>query len=360
LIWILVNNDYQLLDIKKKIKEVPSEKFSLIIVEHRVNIDIDTSEFIDIIRINKFGYSWTYLLNIIYFYFTVSLLDKKIKINRTDKLVIYTEYDLFNQYVIKKFKDIDCTVISIEDGMATAVLYSITRKDLPFIYKLKQWYINKFLLKGVFKFAYNGTKVYPCMDDRFIDNICTSYKIINKRNIENIILKNNSLRKEHLCERKAIFLNQPIYDKLNINNFIQELEETLINILKYVETVYFKFHPREKNIHRTKIIEMLNENKNIKLIESNEPIEELIGLYKTKYAISFHSASLLNLYSYGVEPVFIYSMFKFIHQDDILKQLDEYLANIGYNFINSFSDLANKYSSEIIVNQKCLSFEEII
>ena len=75
------------------------------------------------------------------------------------------------------------------------------------------------------------------------------------------------------------------------------------------DSIFFKFHPSESENYRIDIIDkVLRFYPEIKIIQNNKAIEQIIEDYQPAVAASHFSAGSLNLLYQGVEPLFLYKL----------------------------------------------------
>jgi hypothetical protein len=289
-------------------------------------------------------------------------INKELFVSRNDVLLVYTEYDLVNQYIIEKFKKGGAKVYLLEDGAATAYLFMSAKAKTSIKNHIKKWVLK--LLYGFFntRLLFDGNSTFPLLKDCCIDGVCFYLKpaeII--RGIKVYQIRNNIPKMDSLNTRCAIFLNQgmcPTYENFDVyvkclNNILRQLSESF-------DKFYFKFHPRESVDEISRIRGIVEKNNGI-IIDSKGAIEDIIAEYKPKYAASFFSSSLTNLSFMGIEPMFLHRFITDYKNKQALAHFDNYLNSLGYNFISSLEEINANYESGIVgKSQEEISIRQIL
>jgi hypothetical protein len=336
LIYFLVNNNYHLLDVYEHCKYLKSYEKSLIQIPHTLECIQESGIFNNIYTFNTPFKGLKNFFNV----FKAKQIEKNIKnkisVTKDDILFVYTEYEVLNQYVISLFKKNGAKVYVIEDGgFATYLTYSVLNEGKLTLKEIIKLLYLKYILgyKFVKFLKYNGI-VFPQIEDKFIDGVLLYLDVKIIRNIKKILISKNH-RKLTLNEKKAIFLNEKMYDyycskkehKIILNDILQKMSQKF-------EKIYFKFHPRETEDDKKWQLKILNQYHNVQIIEEKTPIENLLEKYDAKYVFSFFSAALLNVNAMGAIPVYVYHLYDRIAENSVFKQIDSVLKNLSYNFID--------------------------
>lgn len=362
MIYILINNQYHVYDYNQWIDEFKSQKISLIQIPHSLNT---------VTKDNKFEKIYTYsrfLRNIfsLFHFSRISKIHKKITNeilpNENDVLLVYTEYEILNQYIINLFYKANAKIWLLEDGLATMTLCNSHFSGSN--YKSK---IYQFVLRYLYKYKY--LKIYdlpdptPLMDDMVFSGVCVKLGKSIKRQIPLFhILNKNILELTELKSDKAIFINNDMYNFFcTFEDYIEIIEKTLIALSPNFSEFYFKFHPRESQYFIDLIKQKIKNIPNIKFLETEGIIEDQVDFIKPKYAFSFVSAALINLFHKGITPVFLYETDHRISNDKFVKEIKYFLQSVNYKPINKIEDFTIHYNCGLETeNKESKSLFEII
>ncbi|MGE6220118.1 polysialyltransferase family glycosyltransferase [Nubsella zeaxanthinifaciens] len=347
MIYFLINNNYHFYDLELLIKDSEFE-CALIQVPHTLAIVTENPRYSKIYNFEYFYKGFLSLFNFKKISKIHKQVDIEIKVHKEDVLFVYSDYEILNQYIIAKFKKAGCKVYILEDGLATALVYNLTTKPLPFKQRLELLIFRYLLGYSYTEMVFENENYYPVINDQYVDGVCFYLETKIKRNIPIYYLKNNTKRLEHLQDNVAVFLNQDTYlfDQSE-ESYFEDLQLIFSQISKNFSKIIFKFHPRETEEKKKQIKLALNNYVNIEYIENKIAVEDLIRSINPKYAISYYSSSLKNLFFLGVEPVFIYHLLPSISNNEFSIILTKYLTNLNYTFLNSFEELSPKYNTNL-------------
>jgi hypothetical protein len=354
MIYFLVNNDYHLVDVLNHSRDLKDYEKILIQIPHNLKMLKEHPIFDKCLIYESPFKNKKNFFN----FFKIKQIEKQIEsleITNKDILFLYTEYEILNQVFIYKFKQKGAKIFIIEDGgFPTYVTYNVDgEKILPLKHLIKLFYLKYILNYKFINFLYYNKIVFPQIEDEFIDGVLLYLDVPIKRNIKKFILrKKDNLVK--LDDEKVVFLNEKIYDYYCEKNIYRKiLNDILLNLSNNFKKVYFKFHPRETEEDKSWQIDIIQKYKNIKIINDNCPIEDLIEIYNAKYVVSFLSAALLNLTPKGVVPVYIFHLFDEIKNIPVFKNIKYILDKLNYNFLKKYEDFENvSFKKSNIGNEK--------
>lgn len=343
MIYFLVNNNYQMIDVYEHCKNLKNYEKSLIQIPHTLECIDKSKDFGNIFTFNTPFRGVKFFFNI----FKVKKREKeilsKLDIDKSDILFVYTEYEILNQYIISLFKKADARVYIIEDGgFPTYLTYGVKSEGgLTLKENIKLFYLKYVLGHKFVEYLKYNNIVFPQINEKYIDGVLLYLDVDIVRNIKKFLIFKNQ-KKLILDENKAIFLNEKIYDYYcSKDEYSAILEDCILNMTKKFKKVYFKFHPRESNENREWQLEILRKHSNVEIIEEKTPIENVLGKYEAKYVFSFFSAALLNINAMGATPVYIYHLYDKISQNSVFKQVDLILNNANYTFIAENYEVVN-------------------
>lgn len=338
--YFLINNDFHYEDLKLHMNNIHVD-ISLIQIPHRLN-PVSSPKFKEIHTFWKCSLDWKDFTKIKTRKFEIKT---SLNIKSTDILYVYSEYDLCNQYVISLFYEENASVYLLEDGMTTLVTFSKKRLKPAF-----SWQIKEFILKYFYGFKYtniisNGNAVVFIMKDDYFKGAFVYWNVGKGRNIPVTLIQNPYKKTGNFeKENSVIFLHQhTLYDESKFDVYLSEMNALFKIFNKNFKNVYFKFHPYTDQDTVEKIKKNLN--KEIIYIDEKDPIEILVKKYKLRYATSYFSSALKNLYFLGVEPIFLYHLSGVLKIDNVL--LTTFLEMQSYNFVDDIQDINAKYSSNI-------------
>jgi len=267
-------------------------------------------------------------------------VDKKIKPNCHDTLLVHTDMDLLNQYIIQRFYMAKSKIYLLEDGAGTMCTYNLTPRKASAKNRFKTLILRNLYNYKFTKIAVYGVETLPLMNDYLFSGVIVNYGNSIMRNIPLYKLTPIKEPIEILYESGAIFFHQPLY-------IVPSTEEEYLRYLSYILDVstqftpfYFKFHPSEKNNMKLCITKLINErHSNIIIIEENDVAENIINKYPVRYAITFNSTAALNLINKGIVPIFLNNLFNDIFPNNYFDGVYPFLKSINCQMPAVLSDV---------------------
>lgn len=354
MIYFLINNNYQCYDLKLHLLDIDKQDVSLIIVPHTLD-ESELTGFVSIFRYPralKPGLS-AQLGNYIR---QRRLVGTEIQPGRADVLFFYTELDLLNHHIVTYFKSNGARAYLIEDGgLATYLPFRmLDAEPLSVREKIKQWVYRTLPSLHTIRLHKLNGHIFTWMADRYIDGVCVYMPVSIRRDIPTILLR-RSVQQERvsLSPGKVVFLNEMMYQ------IYQKADDYLAGLLKILEAlsvgfdmVYFKFHPREDAGWRTRITQdVLSKFPDLKVIDGDSAIEDLVESYRPSVAASYFSAGLLNLLDRGVEPLYLYHLIPDLASQPISREATTVFLELGYSFIPDFAGATSEYRSGLMGRQ---------
>jgi hypothetical protein len=356
MIYVLVNNNYQLIDLNYHLLSMQSAGLdcALITVPHTLNQKDFGSHFSQIYSFPSPVISRGWLTAWPRYYKAAWDVWRKLKPGPDDSLFIYSEFELLNHLVAHRFHSGGAKVFLLEDGGVGTYLPFSAREGEPL--GVKQWLVSRtirclpHLGSTIFR-KVNGV-MYPWLKDDIITALCM-YRYVNiVRSIPILLLEPNQRLNVRPVIGRVIFLNEPLYDHyLGWDKYLIYLGLILRGLSDGYEEVWFKFHPREGDKQRQRIMIFIESNfSSIKFVQENENVESLLGAYRPESVASFFATTLLNLNGTGIEPLFVYHLCPDLAKQDIFGQLTHLLSGWNYCFAESFQGLRSGYQSGWNVN----------
>lgn len=343
MLYFLVNHKYHYEDVLQNFK---SQTDGVIISIPHSKFIIDQENFSEV---HTFTSPWTAKKWILGYQSIAikKIINRSIIPKKNDIIILYSEYEPLNHYIVTLFRNVGARVVLVEDGIPSYILNSTLHSKPLTIKQLFYQFWTRLLLSST---EYNminirGTR-YAQFNDRLINLIIYYRDITMKRNFTKIVAKHPS---QPLIIKKgsAIFVNQPIYGRyISFSNYTNILKCAMDGLSSF-SPLYFKFHPREKseNINLIKNI-LLKQRADIIFEEDIVSIEKYAETIKPEFAVSFFSSALLSLQQLGIEPIFLYSLFR-LEEVGALENLTKILTELNYNFPKSITDINPNYNSGI-------------
>lgn len=366
MIYFLVNNNYHL-DLDKKLaNQLSDQELGLIQVPYSLNVITESEIFSSVIY-----FPHKIIPSIINFFihpFRIidiqNMVKEKLKPNSNDILLVHTDMDLLNQYIIEIFYNAKAKIFLLEDGTATMTMYNI-RPQKPNIKER----IKAIILQYAYKFKYTqianyGSYTIPVMKDFVFNGVIVNFgesilrdiplfKIAQKKENLNIIHKSGS-----------IFFNQPLYFFYLTEDEYLKFVSDLLQMSKNFTPFYFKFHPSDSEGFKRKMTKLIRENyTDITIIPENEIAENIVNKYPVRYAITINSTSALNLINKGLVPIFLNNLFNNAYSNENSEAFKRFLKSIdcnspqalsevkpGFFAFSKISDNENRQSIKTILN----------
>lgn len=353
MIHFLVNNDYQMLDANRHATVLRDDGFvvSLILVPHSLQCEVSVGLYDAVVAFNspvkgrRWPAAWMR-------YFSAWARLAWLRPASGDVLVLYTEYELLNHFILNRFRAAGGQVILIEDGgIGTYIPFSVVPSQAL---SFREWLIALSVkcLPGLAdtKFKKINGVVFPWRPDAQIDLLCVYRYFESARRIRTVIIRDNSLVFVPTpVTGRVVFLNERIYDHYQDDEtYLRGLNVICKGLTAGYSEVHFKFHPRETQAWRDRIRDqVLSRYPSIQIIENNLPFELLLEAYAPEALASYFSTPLLNLSSTGIEPLFLYHLLDDLKDQPVFGQLTALLHGWNYRFTQGWDEVRSGYISHI-------------
>ncbi len=321
--YFIVNNSYHLLDAVKHIDVLGCDNCILIVVAHTIDLSLIDGMSVRVIEFPK-------LISSKFDYFAISkwlkfkeLIDKNLCVQSDDVLIFYTELEFSNLVLVKYCYDREMSVYQIEDnGLATYI--QLNANDITLFNSSKMCFIKRFFgLKG--KEYFLDGMLYYRIEDKYLSGMILYSPVGSGRGVPICYLSMDVKSLVAIVERKqfsVMFLNQDIYNYyMSWSEYRRYLLATFDTLLD-ADAVYFKFHPREDEVVKSKIKKMLS-GFDVIYIHSSQPVEIIVDTYLVSKVVTFMSSAALNLYRMGYEVSFNYQLYPSYMDYQNLRVLDE-------------------------------------
>jgi hypothetical protein len=341
MIYFLVNNNFHLIDAEKQLEELDDYPCGLIKIPHQLTLTPSEKfklqfEFPKLISRLKDHFKFFHILSIL-----KSIRIQLNNIQKDDVLIIYTEYEYLNHFVVKLFKQKNAKIILIEEGIPTYISFSSTPKPVEGIKKRLLIYYLKFIL-GIPKTTIvniNGLASTRMSDNQF-DKVLLYSDLAIKRNIPVGLLQTKEFTFHNLNEKTVIYLNENIYDlHISMEKYLEILDNILLNLSKQFQKIYFKFHPREKEFGRNEAKKIIYNYPTVSIITDNAPVELMIQDIGAKTIVSFGAQTLLYLSNSNCRCIYIMHLFPELLKDKEINNMKTIVAKMDYVFISNWSDI---------------------
>ncbi|MCL1160664.1 alpha-2,8-polysialyltransferase family protein [Shewanella chilikensis] len=329
----IINNKFHLLDIQRQVSSgMDINDIYIICIPHTIS-EFDLQTFGAMYSIVKSPMTSRFSK---YNPFLVFFARRKINriinelANISLKVFFYNEIELLNQYVVLQFKKFGAKTILIEEnGLATYSLNKIGNKKNKLLLRKPNWFLPISLWGlNTSKYAESDGVVYPLLMDKNID--CTVYynNVSCNRDIEVVyFIKKTFLGVNESGRGSVLYLNQDLYNFfMTKNEYDIYIEQELNLMLSTYGTVYFKFHPREKDSNFESWFK--HKYQGLSYIDSNEPVENIIKDIEPDVVRSFMSSSLLNLAMEGVVVHFSFENWSGYKRSPMLLAISDSLKEI--------------------------------
>lgn len=328
MIYFLINNNYHLDFDLKLAKQLTSFELGLIQVPYSLNV-IDKSDVFSKIHHfpNKIYLSLRHPFRILSIQKKV---DHVLKPKCTDILLVHTDMDLLNQYIIQRFHQAKAKIYLLEDGTATMCVYNILPKKASF----KNRFIN-LILRCLYKYKYTksglyGVETIPRMADSLFSGVIVNFgnSILREIPLYKLEQKNESF--EIRYENGAIFFNQALYLFYSTEEEYILFLNDILEISRRFTPFYFKFHPSETDSFKHSITKLINEQySNIVIIPENDIAENIVIKYPVRNAITINSTAAMNLITKGLIPIFLNNFYNNRIIDESFIVFDQFLKSIN-------------------------------
>lgn len=362
MVFILVNNNYHLLDLEPYLSELDGQSPKLIKVPHTLSLTEFDAHFDEVIEFAPFHAALRNIIRPGYGQATFREIRERIKPEKHDVLIVFTDYEVVNQYIISLFHENGARVVMLEDGMATVSVGNLKEGPVHFKTSIVRWILrNKYGMKYLNILEGNNFPL-PVISDMYVDVLGLSIKAPLLRNIPVCQLRPPVSISANTDNDAVQFINQDLYN-LNLMT-MQEYREALTDILTAMTRnflrVIFKCHPREKEEDIAQYQDIIAKFPSVTLVKGLEPIEAQAKQYMPRYNVSFYSSALKSLYFKGAEPLYVFHLIPSLWNSAFGKVLYDYLHFINYKFINSFDDIKSGYHCNITLDKEGKSLTELL
>lgn len=368
MIYFLVNNDYHIhLDVKLAI-QLPNIELGLIQVPYSLNVVNESDLFSKVYHYpdRLIASLKNILLNSKKFKSVLKKVDNELIPKSNDVLLVHTEMDLLNQYIIQKFHKVRAKIFLLEDGTASMCYYNMQTSKVSIKDNIRCVFLKYFYNFKYLEIKKYGVETLPVMNDTVFDGVIVNYGDKINRNIPlyNLAFSEDPIK--NINEKGTIFFSQPQYFWfITEEEYIKYIND-LLSISKSFSPFYFKFHPSDKDDVKQSICELIkNKYPNVEIIFENDIAENIIAKYPVKYAITFNSTAAFNLMGRGIVPIFLNDMFNELYPDDSFYAFGQFLKTInclsptklsdikpGFCAFPNKTDNENTYSLIDIINKK--------
>ena len=276
----------------------------------------------------------------------------KIKFNKNDIFLFFTEHQINNSLFAKSIKTHGGKVFLLDEGIGPYFANNHNRKYKDSIFNyLKLFIINLFFIISLTpvraKKGHEGL-MFVEFFDKYIDKFFKRYNLPFDRKIVTDVWKFDIDPNINLNSNVALYFTS------NFSCFNLEKEEQSIAFLcikqmcKKFSKVYLKIHPgdfysKNKQFQFYKNIKF----KNLVILDSSTSAIDTIKKFKPKFVASSMSTALFDSIYFGCTPIFLYNLLpknkSFFVYDYILKFLN-------YKFIKTIDVIDPKLDLNINLN----------
>jgi hypothetical protein len=364
-IYFIVNNNYQYYDFAGHLSTLKSDEVCLIEIPHT----LDERQHVGLKSIFTYSSSAKYKITkqIVSYISSIRRINNEITPKSTDTLFFYTEYEILNQYLVSRFKDIGARIFLIEDGgFGTYVPFRVVASEILTFKEAIKMAIYRRLpgLSNICFHKLNG-HIFPRLPDNRIDSVLLYYPLKIARTIDVKLLKRPYQKPLHIVPNRVIFLNEALYEIYqDSGSYLHGLEQIISHLCKAFDEVIFKFHPRETLEWRQKIRDVvLSRYSKVCIIEENFAIEEVIEAYVPSVAASYFCSALLSLCDRGIQPLYLYHLIPEIEKQPVFIETTKILTEMGYIFVKNWSNIDSTYKSGLtgcLRTQDALNLRQIV
>jgi len=344
LIYFIVNNDFHIEHIEYYTKQLPREEVSIIAIPHTIKRDF-TYMSNNIISFPTQYAEGKFFKNIFKVKKLLQEIDDTLTFNQNDKIVLLSEFDPLNLYIVYKAKKSAANTFLLQEGIATYYTsIKFDRQSLNF----KQWCILMYMRYVIgFRFLQKvrlGDHSHYLMNDQYLDKICLYHDIPLGRKIDKKIIKSPYTAYSDLDKKIALFLNQPLYQAYwSKEVYFKNLSNEVNKIMNEYEKIIFKFHPRDSVEIKNKIISMFGSNSKL-VFEDTLNLPETMQKHKPLNAFSFFSDSLLQLDLQGCNVHYLFHSYTELLEKPALNNINKFIEKKSMNIENkpSFIEVLNE------------------
>jgi len=351
LIFFLVNNDYQLFDARHHARELSAAHLdsSLIEVPHALRETDRGRGFASVTTFPSPLRSHGWIGAWLRYFPAARRVARELRPTDRDVLFFYTEFDLVNHFIVRRFKRARARVFLLEDGgVGTYLPFSIEGNEAL---DRKQRIVAAMTrrLPGLRRTRFhkvNGV-VFPWLPDASIDAVCLYRPLSIVRALPVQVLRRPSREAIVAKAGRVVFLNERMYDDYQSDEqYLEGLALILDRLVAGFPEVLFKFHPRETGEWRQRIrATIASRFPAVQLIESERPIEVLLAEQRPEVLASYFSTTLLNLAGTGIEPMFLFQMLPDLANQRLFVQLAQLLSQWNCRLVRHWDEVRSGYES---------------
>jgi len=350
MIYFVVNNDFHvdnLLNQKESFDE-----YALCVIRIPYNLKSSNSlsdNSIEVYTPNK---------KIIEFFNPLLFLKAKRKVNEicfcSDDVVIFlTEYDPINLYVAYLAKKNGARVVLLEEGIATYYNNIFKEHNALSFYAMCKLFYLRFFLGFHFIDSYKGN--FLKIKDEYVDELVLYRDVNLDRDINVSVVDSCSEAYMSLDVNKALFLNQPLYESyLTETDYVDIFLDVINSLSEQFDEVFFKFHPRDSEVVKAKLRQILQTKKNVVIVAESLDLSGAVKRYKPLFAVSFFSDALFKLSESGMNMVFLYHLYPKLNNNPVLISLTKVLSEMGYQFSESILCITDNFYDVKVGSKKNL------
>jgi len=349
MIYFLVNNDYQLFDVRRHLADLAAhgQQPALIEVPHNLRSQdrgagfARTDTFETPLKGRGPAAAWAK-------YWSCSKqIRRRIQPSREDVLFLYTEYELLNHLLAREFKCGGARVYLIEDGgMATYLPLSLSSTESFTTREAVKGAMTR-LIPGLAATRFHKANgiVFPWLEDSQLDGICLYRAVDIARKIPTFLIEEPPQAPLTREPGRVLFLNERIYDYYQTRpQFLRGLELILESLTRGFSEVLFKFHPSESAAWIGDIGALLQQRyPSIRVIEDKAAVETIIERYAPEVVASYCCTALLSLWGRGIQPLYLYHLFEEMASQKLFRQMTTLLSRWNYAFVDSFAAVRSGY-----------------
>lgn len=353
MLYALINTDYHLHALRQHgLAELGgSEGVTLITVPHALASGKDTSDFRAVYRFDTPIGRSRMPFTLFQYVSQARAVVHTLKPGPRDTLIFFTEMEWLNHIVVQHFYRHGARTVLLQDGgLGTYVQNSFPESEplgwrercVLAAYRL----VPGLKRSGVFKF---NSVLYPRIPDTTIDAIALYQDAPLQRQVPVRYVRQPARKRCDVESSTVVFLNQPLYYYYQTDEaYLAGLQHLVAALVRGFETVHFKFHPRESDVWKQRIRELLIRNfPTINVIDRLGSMEEMILDYRPGVLASYFSSGALNLEYEGIEPLYLYHLLDDLKDQAAFAGTTRILQSWGYRFVRDDSEICSGYRSGI-------------
>lgn len=355
MIFALINNTYQLYDLSLHFGGLLNDpRLKIIVIPHSFRPDLMGDKVPDYLIESPFTkrFGLARPLSVLR---SLHAIRQALPVGKNDVLLMYTENEILNHYVAKRFYSVGAKIFLLDEGVATYNVLMATPATLRSgRTRLKEWILRNVYGFRQSRYAEIDNAQFPLLDDSVFTAACLYFDLAVhiQRRIPTAVIDKNDDKVLRLDSHSAIFIgdvidNMRVFYGVPATEYLEFLRTVVRSISKKLKVIYFKFHPRSPRTERIAIQKALAVFENVVFVSSDEPVETAIDRYSCKFALSLLSLSILNLSFRGVEAVFLYHLFDRFSRNNAVGLAAKFLHLVGYNFVAKLEDFGPDYRSAL-------------